>query len=674
MGDSSSQTPEGTLLWKPSHEQIRQANLTRFREWLARERDLEFRDYHELWHWSAYRIEAFWEAIWDYFQIPAHHPWDAVLTHRRMPGARWFPGARLNFVDQVFRHRDADHPALLARTEEGASRKDGAAFRAVSWNELYRQSAAVARSLRALGVEKGDRVAAYVTNGPEAVVGFLATASIGAIWSSCSPDFGPDSVVDRFGQIRPRVLLAVDGYRYGGKRLDRMDHVARLQSEIPGLEATILIPSLEAEPKPDRLPRPSATHLWEELARGDNVDLKVEPVEFDHPLWILYSSGTTGLPKPIVHGHGGMLLEHLKYLDLHADLRRGDRFFWFTTTGWMMWNVVVASLLRGATAVLYDGSPGYPELDTLWRLAHEARLTCLGTSATYLVHCMREGLNPGATFDLSPLRSVGSTGSPLPPEAYRWVYERVRGDIMLNSTSGGTDICSSFVGGNPVLPVHAGEIQCRTLGAHVQAFSPEGETLTDEVGEMVVTEPMPCMPLRFWGDEDGSRYRESYFEMYPGVWRHGDWLKVTPRGSCVIYGRSDATLNRQGVRIGTSEIYRALQGEERVLDSLVVSLEREDGSWYMPLFVRLAEGDEVDEALVDSIQRLIRRQLSPRFVPDDVVAVREIPRTLSGKKLEAPVKRILEGTKPEEVASPDSMENPESLDVFRRFAVRRRGA
>ncbi len=654
---------EGTLLWEPSPEQVREASLTQFMAWLGKEKNQDVGSYAELWEWSVTELEEFWGSVWAYFAIPAARGYEEVLGERTMPGARWFPGARLNFVEQILRHRDREGPALIFQDEASGPRT-------LSWAELHRQTASAASALRELGVGPGDRVAAYITNGPEAVVAMLATASLGAIWTSASPDFGAGSLVERFGQVAPKVLIAVDGYRYGGKTFPRMERVAQLQREIPELEYTLLIPTLSDEPDLSLLHDAAGTIPWPHILRQPEVDLKPEPLPFDHPLWILYSSGTTGLPKPIVHGHGGMLLEHLKYMAFHADVRPGDRFFWFTTTGWMMWNVVVAALLRGATAVLYEGSPGHPSLDTLWDLTEEQRITHFGASAAYLTACMKEGLAPGRDRDLSELRIVGSTGSPLPPEAFRWVYDTVSPRILLNSTSGGTDICSSFVGGNPILPVHAGEIQCRTLGAKVEAYDEEGRPVVDQVGEMVLTEPMPSMPLHFWGDDDGSRYRESYFETYPGVWRHGDWIKVTSRGSCVIYGRSDATLNRMGVRIGTSEIYRAVEEASRVQDSLVVSLERKEGSWYMPLFVQLAPGDAVDEELEKEIRTRIRERISPRFVPDDIVQVEEIPYTLSGKKMEKPVKEILQGTPAEEAASPDSMRNPGALEDFGARAAR----
>lgn len=666
MSGESQDVKEGSLLWEPSDEQIEQANLTAFIKWLQSEKGKDIKTYQELWEWSVTDIEEFWAALWQYFDIKAYSGYETVLEKREMPGARWFTGARLNFVDQVFRHRDARHPAIISKTEQSDLQE-------ISWQELYQQTASLANALRKLGVQKGDRVAAYITNTPESIIAMLATASIGAIWSGCSPDFGAGSTIERFGQVKPKVLITVDGYHYGGKTFDRMDRIAEMQQELEDLHYTILIPKLNEIPDISSLGNPSSVLMWDYVVSEQDAELKPEPLPFDHPLWILYSSGTTGLPKPIVHGHGGMLLEHLKYLDLHADVKYGDRFFWYTTTGWMMWNVVTASLLKGATALLYDGSPGYPDLSMLWKFAEDTQMTCLGTSASYLISCMKEELSPRNTYDLGSLRSIGSTGSPLPPEAYQWVYREVGDHIMLNSTSGGTDICSSFVGGNPIWPVYAGEIQCRTLATKVQAYNDEAEPVIDKVGEMVITEPLPSMPLYFWGDEDGSRYHESYFEMFPGVWRHGDWLKITSRGTCVIYGRSDATLNRMGVRIGTSEIYRAVDLDKRITDSLVVSLELVDGSWYMPLFVMLKNDDRVDEELKKSIKKNIKERVAPRFIPDEVIKVDEIPYTLNGKKLEKPVKRILEGTPSDQAASKDSMKNPESLEFFESFAREKMG-
>ncbi|HET7506779.1 MAG TPA: acetoacetate--CoA ligase, partial [Solirubrobacterales bacterium] len=538
----------------------------------------------------------------------------------------------------------------------------------LSWGELRRQVAATAAGLRALGVGRGDRVVAYLPNIPEAIVAFLASASIGAVWSSCSPDFGPASVVDRFAQIEPKVLFAVDGYRYGGKDFDRREVVARLQEAMPTLERTVVLPYLD--PDPDLTPLRDAVR-WEELAReGEGAELHFERVPFDHPLWVLYSSGTTGLPKAIVQGQGGILLEHLKKLNLHVDAHPGDRLFWFTTTGWMMWNFIASGLLTEAAIVLYDGNPGHPDMGVLWDLAERAGVTMFGTSAAYIAACMKAGVEPGSGRDLSALKAVGSTGSPLSPEGFDWIYEHLGRDTWLFSTSGGTDLCTAFVGGVATLPVYRGELQARALGAAVEAWDEEGRPVVEEVGELVVTEPMPSMPLYLWGDEDGSRYRESYFEMFPGVWRHGDWLELTRRGTAVIYGRSDSTINRGGIRMGTSEIYRAVLGIDAVVDALVVDLPRPGTDGWMPLFVVLRDGAELDAELPREIARRVREQCSPRHVPDEVFQIEEVPRTLSGKVLEVPVKRILMGTPPEKAASRDSLANPAALDYFVAMASR----
>ncbi len=653
---------EGSLLWKPSEQSVKSSNLVKFMGWLNEQYGHHFLDYNSLWKWSVDEPEAFWEAVWNYFEIKSYTPYTSVLKWDKMPGATWFEGATLNFAEHILRNRTDKFPAIIYQTETIPQKE-------ISWDELHAQVSAIAKKLKEIGVKKGDRVAAYIPNIPEAISSMLAVTSIGAIWSSCSPDFGAESVIERFSQIEPKVLITVDGYHYNGKAFDRTDRVSGLIKELDSITDVIFIPWLSDTSAANKIDTPKKIHVWDDILKSDTPgEIEFAPVPFDHPLWVLYSSGTTGLPKPIAHGHGGMLIEHLKYMELHADVKPGDRFFWFSTTGWMMWNVVVAALLRGATAVLYDGSPGFPDMKVLWRYAESAQVTCFGTSATYIMSCLKNGLKPSSEFDLSALRSVGSTGSPLPPEGFNWVYREIGEDILLNSTSGGTDICSSFVGGNPMLAVFAGEIQCRTLGTSIESWDEDGRPLTDEVGEMVITKPMPCMPVFFWGDDDGTRYRESYFEHYPGVWRHGDWLKITPRGTCVIYGRSDATLNKAGVRIGTSEIYRAVEMETSIKDSLVVSLERKNGDWYMPLFVVLKEGQAVDDAFKKKIAKNIRERISPRFIPDDVIAVKEIPYTISGKKMEKPVKRILDGEPVKKVASPDSMRNPESLEFFVEFS------
>jgi acetoacetyl-CoA synthetase len=645
----------GELLWEPSPESIERATMTRYRRWLAETRDLSFDDYESLWRWSTTEIEDFWASIWDFFEVEASAPYSEVLPDRGMPGAKWFPSAELSHPQHIFRgKRDSDVAVLHASELRELDQ--------LTWGELRDQVAAAAGGLRELGVARGDRVVAYMPNIPETLVAFLATASIGAIWSSCSPDFGASSVVDRFAQIEPKVLFCVDGYRYNGRDFDRLDTVAGLQSEIPTLERAVVLSYLSAEPDLSRL---NSAMGWDELlASGSGADLEFEQVPFDHPLWVLYSSGTTGLPKAIVQGHGGILLEQLKKMGLHVDAQEGDRLFWFTTTGWMMWNFIVGGLLTPASIVLYDGSPGHPDMGVLWDLAEQAGMTCFGTSASYIAACMKAGEEPGSGRDLTRLRSVGSTGSPLSPEGFEWVYEHVGRDTWLFSTSGGTDVCTAFVGGVPLLPVYRGELQGRALGAAVEAFDEEGNSIVDQVGELVITEPMPSMPLFLWGDDDGSRYHASYFDTYPGVWRHGDWIEITSRGTAIIYGRSDSTINRQGVRMGTSEIYRAVQGVPEVVDALVVDIPRPGTEGWMPLFVVLADGGTLDERLTTEIKRRIRELCSPRHVPDAIYQIDEVPRTLSNKVLEVPVKRILTGTPLERAASRDSLANPASLDYF----------
>ncbi len=648
-------------LWEPSPEAIERSALTTYARWLARERVVETDGYDELWQWSVTEVEDFWRSMWDYFEVESSAPPTEVLPERTMPGARWFPGTELSYPEHVFRGKDDSAVAIQHQAEGGE-------LGAITWGELRSRVAAMAAGLREVGVGRGDRVVAYLPNSPAAVIGFLATSSLGAIWSSCSPDFGASSVVDRFAQIEPKVLLAVDGYTYGGKAFDRMDVVAGLEGDMPSLERTVLVRYLDPEADPGRLAKGVA---WKDIEdSGAGAELTFERVPFDHPLWVLYSSGTTGLPKAIVQGHGGILLEHLKKMHLHVDAQEGDRVFWFTTTGWMMWNFLVSILLTRASIVLYDGNPGYPDMNVLWELADRAGITTFGTSASYVAACMKAGAEPGAGRDLSGLRAVGSTGSPLSPEGFDWIYEHLGSNTWLFSTSGGTDVCTAFVGGVPTLPVYRGELQARALGAKVEAFDERGEPLIDEVGELVITEPMPSMPVFLWGDEDGSRYRESYFDMYPGIWRHGDWIEITSRGTAIIYGRSDSTINRQGVRMGTSEIYRAVAAVPAVLDALVVDLPRPGTEGWMPLFVVLREDAELDDELVREIKRRIREQCSPRHVPDEIYAIAQVPRTLSGKALEVPVKRILTGTSPERAASRDSLANPEALDWFVEFADR----
>jgi acetoacetyl-CoA synthetase len=656
---SATNAPEP--LWEPSAKLVKRSRLIEFRGWLRAERGLDFADYDGLWQWSVDDLDGFWGALWDFFEVRADGDRSTVLASREMPGARWFPDTRLNYAEHAFAGKADDETAILHASELRELEQ-------LSWGELRGQVAACAAALRGLGVERGDRVVAYLPNIPEAIVAFLASASIGAVWSSCSPDFGPASVVDRFAQIEPKVLFAVDGYRYGGKDFDRRETIATLQEAMPSLVRTVVLPYLDAAPDLSAL---AATATWEELlAAGAGTELSFERVPFDHPLWVLYSSGTTGLPKAIVQGQGGILLEHLKKLHLHVDAHPGDRLFWFTTTGWMMWNFLVSGLLTKAAIVLYDGSPGHPDMGVLWDLAERAEVTMFGTSASYIAACMKDGVEPGAGRDLSRLGAVGSTGSPLSPEGFDWIYEHVGADTWLFSTSGGTDLCTAFVGGVALLPVYRGELQGRALGAAVEAWDEEGNAVVDAVGELVVTAPMPSMPVCFWGDEDGSRYRASYFEMFPGIWRHGDWIEITSRGTAVIYGRSDSTINRSGIRMGTSEIYRAVLSIDAIVDALVVDIPKPGTEGWMPLFVVLREGVELDAELPKEIARRVRERCSPRHVPDQVFQIAEVPRTLSGKVLEVPVKRILMGTPVAQAASRDSLANPAALDYFTEMAGR----
>jgi acetoacetyl-CoA synthetase len=652
----------GEVLWTPSPELQQGSELARYLAWLQTNRGLRFDDYAGLWEWSTTDLEGFWSSLWDFFEIRSPTPYRQVLDRRTLPGAEWFAGARLNYAAQVFRHSTTAHPAILFRSERHPLSE-------ISWAQLERRVAAVAESLRRMGVGRGDRVVAYLPNIPETVVAFLATASLGAIWSSCSPEFGTGSVIDRFRQIEPKVLIAVDGYQYNGKRLDRLAEVEAIRAALPNLAYTVLVSYLDESGEGPTHAAARGFLPWSTLLEPDSP-LQIEDVPFDHPLWILYSSGTTGLPKAIVHGHGGVILERMKVSALQHDVQPGDRGFWFTTTGWVMWNGLVGGLLGGSTIVLYDGSPSYPNLHVLWELAAQSRMTSLGTSPAFLASCMKAGLRPGEEHDLSSLKMLGVTGSPLPPDAFDWVYENVKRDVWLCSLSGGTDVASCFVGGCPLLPVRRGEIQCRVLGARVEAWDEQGQALQDEVGELVVTEPIPSMPLFFWNDPGGERYRASYFDKYPGVWRHGDWIRITPSGGAIIYGRSDSTLNRMGVRMGAGDIYRVVDGFPEVADSLVVGVELPGGGYYMPLFVALASGGSLDPALESSLRERIRTELSPRHVPDEIVALPQLPRTLNGKRLEVPVKRILSGVSPAKAVNPDSITHPQMIEHFASLAAR----
>ena len=647
----------GDVLWQPPADVRSSTRIGDYLRWLDEHRGHQFADYAALWQWSVDDLSGFWSSIWDYFEVMGHAPYTQVVDGG-MPGARWFDGARVNYAEHMLRMPGvADDTAMVlgySQTREPVT---------LTAAQLRDQVSRARAGLKKLGVGEGDRVAAYLPNIPETLVLMLATASLGAIFASCAPEFGLRSVCDRWQQIQPKVLVGADGYRYGAKPISRLDELEEIRRALPSVESLVGLSYL-GERVPDALP-------WEGLL-ADAEPLEFAPVPFDHPLYVLYSSGTTGLPKPITHAHGGVLLEHLKALALQMDLGPGDRFFWFTTTGWMMWNYLVSGLAVGSAVVMFDGDPAKPDLGALWRLAAEAELTYFGTSAPYLLACRKAGVVPQEIADLSAVRGVGSTGAPLPPEGFRWVYDNVGAEVLLMSFSGGTDLCTGFVGGSPLLPVYEGEISGRCLGAKVEAYSPEGKPVVGELGELVITEPMPSMPVGFWGDSDGSKYRDAYFDVFPGVWRHGDWITISEKGSCVITGRSDATLNRGGVRLGTAEFYSVVEGLDEVMDSLVVHLEdREGGAGELLLFVALAEGAELDDALRKKIAGALRANLSPRHVPDQMYQVKAVPRTLSGKKLEVPVKKILTGAPADQAAAKGALANPESLTAFEEHAHQR---
>ncbi|GAC1306696.1 MAG: acetoacetate--CoA ligase [Acidimicrobiales bacterium] len=653
------------ILWSPDPDAARRTRVAGWMASVAARHGVALEDYDGAWRWSVDHLDEFWSSVWDFLELIGDGPEGPVITDADMPGTRWFDGWTLNYANNVLA-RLPSGPALLSHSQT----RDPVELTGA---ELSEQVARCRAGLVGLGVGRGDRVVAYLPNVAEAVIAMLATASLGAVWSSCPPEFGVRGVIDRFAQIEPKVLIAVDGYRHRGRVVDRRAEVADIRAGLPTLVATVGIGYLDPSWAVDD------GLTWDSLLAGNTPSaspppLSYEAVPFDHPLYVLYSSGTTGLPKPIVHGHGGILVEHAKMLALHHDLGPGDRFFWFSTTGWMMWNYLVSALAVGASIVLFDGDPGYPDLDTLWRLAAETGITSLGASAPWLLACAKAGVTPGASFDLSVVREIGSTGAPLPAEGFRWVYEHVGRDLRLASMSGGTDVCTAFVGGSPILPVIAGEISCRALGARVEAYDEDGRSVVGEQGNLVVTAPMPSMPVGLWGDPDGSRYRAAYFERYPGVWDHGDWITITDRGTCVITGRSDSTLNRGGVRLGTSDFYSVVEALTEVADSLVIHLEDpEGGPGELLLFVALAEGSVLDDALTARIAGELRTSLSPRHVPDRVIAVPSVPRTLSGKKLEIPVKRILNGVPAATAASRDALTDARALEPFEAMAAARKG-
>ncbi|MGW1077366.1 acetoacetate--CoA ligase [Streptomyces sp. NPDC002537] len=654
-------------LWSPGEDRVARAQVTRFQSWAAEHHGAPAAvpgdpaaSYAALHHWSVTELERFWQALTEWCDVRFSSPYERVLADRSMPGAVWFPGATLNYAEHALRTAEdparAAEPALLHVDETHEPRP-------VSWAELRTQVGSLAAELRGLGVRPGDRVSAYVPNIPQAVVALLATAAVGGVWTSCAPDFGARSVLDRFQQVEPVVLFTVDGYHYGGKRHERTDTVAELRAGLPTVRAVVHIPLLGT-------PAPEGALEWEALTSGTTEPV-FEQVPFDHPLWVLYSSGTTGLPKAIVQSQGGILVEHVKQLALHCDLGPGDRFFWYTSTGWMMWNFLVSGLLVGSTVVLYDGSPGHPDTAAQWRVAERTGTTLYGTSAAYVMACRKAEVHPGRDFDLSRVKCVATTGSPLPPDGFRWLHDEVAEDMWIASVSGGTDVCSCFAGAVPTLPVHIGELQAPCLGTDLQAWDAQGRPVVDEVGELIVTNPMPSMPVRFWNDPGGARYRDSYFEMFPGVWRHGDWITLTSRGSVVIHGRSDSTLNRQGVRMGSADIYEAVERLPEIRESLVIGVEQPDGGYWMPLFVQLAPGATLDAGLLDRIKRTIRQQLSPRHVPDEVIEVAAIPHTLTGKRIEVPVKRLLQGTPLEKAVNPGSVDNVELLHFYEKLGRER---
>jgi len=637
------------ILWTPNKDDIANSNLTTYQKWLKEEKNLHFDSYHELWRWSVSKTEEFWKSIWNFFDIQYSGTFTTVQSPDLMPDTKWFEGARLNYSEHIFRQESNQRPAIIYSSENGQINE-------LSWLELRAQVASLRNKLIEFDIEPGDRVVGWLPNIPEAIVSFLAVNSLGAVWSGTSPDFGIKSVIDRFAQIRPKVMITANGYQYNGRQINKMDDIEIVKQSLPTVNHTILVSFIEQSNASDH-----TNHIWEDCV-SDKVKLEFTRVPFESPIWILYSSGTTGLPKAITHSYGGALLEHLKYLSFHNDVKPGERFFWFTTTGWMMWNYQLASLLCGSTIVLYEGSPGYPSINALWDFASKTRINHFGTSAPFILANMKASTHPAKEFDLTSLRSIGSTGAPLPPDGFNWVYDHISQDIWLASISGGTDVCSAFVGGNPLLPVYSGEIQCIALGCALESYDEKGNSVIDAVGEMIISKPMPSMPVFFWNDTDKIRYKESYFDVFPKVWRHGDWIKITPRWGVVIYGRSDATLNRGGIRIGTSEIYSALDHLQEIKDSLVVCVNKDDGSSYMPLFV--VTGSDLTEELKNTIKSTIRQQCTPRHVPDDIIQIEEVPYTISGKKTETPVKKILMGKDLDLSLNKDALKNPKVLDFF----------
>ena len=647
---------DNPILWTPSGQRADASTMAQFERWLETNRDLKFKDYNAMWEWSISDLDGFWSAIWEYFDILHSEGYTSVVENPDVATAKWLTGARLNYAENILRHAatDPNRDAIVVKSET-FTRKS------LSWRQLEQQVGSVATSLREMGVVQGDRVVAILPNTETALIAFLAAASLGAVWSLCAPDMGHIAILDRFQQIEPKVLIAQDGYVHAGKSIDRRDVVAEIANGLPSVQHRVLIPVAGA--------MPDGWVAWDELTEERSV-LEYTQVAADHPLWIVYSSGTTGNPKPIVHGHGGILLEAAKQ-SLHHDLGPKDRFTWLTSSGWIMWNAQWMALGQGATVVLFDGAPHYPDMDVVWRFVADEKLTFFGAGAAFFSGCLKAGIVPKDEFDLDALRSLGSTGSPLSSDAYDWIYTKVKEDVWLAPISGGTDLAGAFVLGHPAMPVRAGEMQCRALGNAVRAFDETGSDLIGQVGELVCTQPLPSMPLFFWGDTDGSRLHESYFDTYDGVWRHGDWIEVKPNGASVIYGRSDATINRKGLRMGSAEIYQAVEGLDAIQDSLVVDLEFLGRDSFMPLFVVMTDGVAFDDSVKEQINQAIKTSVSARFKPNEIVEISEIPRTMSGKKLEVPVKKLLLGGDPAKVVNRDSMANPDSFDFFIRYAKER---
>ncbi|MGZ0016080.1 acetoacetate--CoA ligase [Yeosuana sp. AK3] len=646
-------------LWEGSTSFKENSHLYAYQKWLTDHYKLHFDSYEDLWLWSVNNINDFWKSIWEYFNIISHSPYTSILNMTTMPDFNWFNGAKLNYAEHIFRHAHFEHAAIIFSNEQGD-------YQELSWKELKSKVAFMATYLKSIGVAKGDRVVAFLPNVPEASISFLAVNSIGAIWSSTSPDFGTESVIDRFSQIKPKVFITVDGYYYNGKPHDKTTIAINIANALPTLEKVIVLPYLN---KDDVSNFPSDYIHIDSVFKTNAETLVFEPVDFSHPMWVLYSSGTTGLPKAIVHSHGGILLEHFKYMAFHNDVHAGERFFWYTTTGWMMWNFLQSALLMGATMVLYDGSPTYPNFNKLWEFSDQVKINHFGTSAPFLVASMKNNIEPKNTCHLKSLRSISSTGAPLPFEAFEYVYKSIKQDVWLCSMAGGTDVCTAFVGGTPFYAVHAGEIQCKALGVSLFAFDDNGRSIEDDLGEMVIDKPMPSMPIYFWNDDDKKRYKASYFEHFPDIWRHGDFIKINSKTQgIIIFGRSDATLNRHGIRIGTSEIYRCINKISAIEDSLIVNLELDGGQHYMPLFVKMKPSFKLTDEVKTAINDQLKKEYSPRHVPDDIIEVEDIPYTISGKKMEAPIKKILLKMPFDTSINVDSMKNPESVDFFLAFA------